>query len=98
MGISIIIPAYNEEKFISNTIQSITTRMPPHYQYEIIVVDHGSSDETVALASSVGAIVIDGSHLKTIAALRNLGVKNSSGRIFIGPRPLVKTMHFSARL
>ncbi|HHJ34568.1 MAG TPA: glycosyltransferase [Gammaproteobacteria bacterium] len=83
MDISVVIPAYNEEQFISDTIRSINKWMPDQFDYEIIVVDHGSSDRTSALAVSAGATVIDGSALKTIAALRNAGVKNSSGRVLV---------------
>jgi glycosyltransferase involved in cell wall biosynthesis len=80
MDISVIIPAFNEEKFISNTIESIIKWMPECFQFEIIVVDHGSSDKTAVKASVAGATVVDGKHSKTIAALRNLGVKNSVGQ------------------
>lgn len=46
--ISIIVPAYNEGKLIRNTIQSLLQQDYP--EYEIIVVDDGSSDETRAVA------------------------------------------------
>ena len=57
--------------------------MPAKFNYEVIVVDHGSSDKTAVLSDSAGATVIDGSTLKTIAALRNLGVKHSTGQVLI---------------
>lgn len=81
MDISVVIPAYNEEEYISNTVMSITKWMPAEFEYEIIVVDHGSLDKTAALARSAGAIVVDGSASKTIAALRNLGVSCSSSKV-----------------
>ncbi|MBE2185789.1 MAG: glycosyltransferase [Rhodothermales bacterium] len=46
--ISIIVPAYNEGKLIRNTIQSLLQQDYP--EYEIIVVDDGSTDETRAVA------------------------------------------------
>lgn len=42
--VSVIIAAYNEEKVISRTVQSILKSDYPHY--EIIVVDDGSQDRT----------------------------------------------------
>lgn len=47
MQISIIIPAYNEEKRIKKTIESILTYVQKKkYDYEIIVVNDGSTDKT----------------------------------------------------
>ena len=42
--ISIIVPAYNEEKTITSTIQSLQKIDYPNY--EIIIVDDGSTDQT----------------------------------------------------
>jgi len=47
MKISIVIPAYNEEKRIGNTLKTIVSYMDENYSiYEIIVVDDGSIDRT----------------------------------------------------
>ena len=47
--LSIIIPAYNEEALIVNTLESLRSYMMVRpEQYEIIVVDDGSQDKTVA--------------------------------------------------
>lgn len=81
MHISVIIPAYNEENFIKNTVESIKQWMPSQFNYEIIVVDHGSADKTAEIAIAAGARVLDGKNSKTVAALRNLGVANSTGNI-----------------
>ena len=48
LDISIIIPAYNEEALIVNTLESLRSYMTARAeQYEIIVVDDGSQDKTV---------------------------------------------------
>jgi len=83
MDVSVIIPAYNEKMFISETIKSIVKWMPNCYQFEVIVVDHGSTDNTATLASEAGAQIIDGKSEATIAALRNLGVSRSKGRLLL---------------
>jgi len=47
--ISIIIPAYNEETLIVNTLESLRAYMATRSEkYEFIVVDDGSDDRTVA--------------------------------------------------
>lgn len=48
MKVSVIIPALNEADRIVDTIGSVQGQTPP---FELIVVDGGSDDETVALAS-----------------------------------------------
>lgn len=80
--ISFIIPAYNEEQLLAQTITTIKQHLPSTYTYEIIVVDHGSQDDTISIAERQGATVYvkrDGS----IAGLRNYGVRHSSGYILI---------------
>lgn len=47
--ISVIIPVYNEEKSIKKVIEAI----PNHYEYEIIVVNDGSSDNTLEVLKKI---------------------------------------------
>src|SRR5206468_12705012 len=46
--VSILIPAYNAENWIADTLESAIAQAWPHK--EIIVVDDGSTDETLAIA------------------------------------------------
>ena len=75
---SVIIPAFNEERYIQNTLQALLT----NNDLDVIVVDNGSVDRTVELASQAGVKVID-FPLGTIAAVRNRGVKEAATDIFI---------------
>ncbi len=50
ISLSIVIPAYNEERRIGSTIESITSYMQDvKKSYEIIVVDDGSRDGTIRI-------------------------------------------------
>ncbi len=54
MYLSIVIPAYNEEKRLPQTLQEIRPyldRQP--YDYEVLIVDDGSLDRTVSLSQEV---------------------------------------------
>lgn len=83
LKVSIIIPAYNEEKSIHETIKALKTVMKKtKYSYEIIVVNDGSSDGTAAVLSrETGVITL--AHDRNIgygAALKT-GIKHSKGDI-----------------
>jgi glycosyltransferase involved in cell wall biosynthesis len=48
MDISVIIPAYNEEQSIAELLEEINTNLVPlNKQFEVIVIDDGSTDKTL---------------------------------------------------
>ena len=51
VAVSVIVPAYNEEKVIISCLHSILKSRYP--VFEVIVVDDGSSDRTLALAQQI---------------------------------------------
>jgi glycosyltransferase involved in cell wall biosynthesis len=58
-AVSIVIPAFNEQGSIAESIRDVRTAMDQSgIQYELIVVDDGSQDETAALAETEGAQVL----------------------------------------
>lgn len=75
---SVIIPAFNEEQHMHNTLEALTV----NDGLEIVVVDNGSSDQTAAIAKQFGVTVIDFPS-GTIAAVRNRGVKESTCEVLI---------------
>lgn len=69
MKLVVIIPAYNEEKTISDVITSIPKKINGISRVEVLVVNDGSSDRTAQIAKESGALVV--SHKK------NLGLATS---------------------
>ncbi|MFN0114149.1 MAG: glycosyltransferase family 2 protein [Paracoccaceae bacterium] len=58
LTLSIVVPAYNEEGAVRQTIESIRHEMDATgVPYEIIVIDDGSEDRTLEIARSTGAMV-----------------------------------------
>lgn len=75
--ISIIIPTYNEESSIGKTLVQLNS-LSCKCEKEIIVVDGGSSDATVTIASRYARVV---SSIKGKANQLNEGVRMSTGEI-----------------
>ena len=56
--ISIVVPAYNEEKLIAACLRALKNQNFPPKNYEIIVVDNASTDRTGEMAKKMGANVV----------------------------------------
>src|SRR5690554_450862 len=75
--LSIIIPCYNEEKTIRSCLESILNQSTARENYEIIVVDNGSKDNSFSIASEISDKVILAPN-KKVGAVRNLGALEST--------------------
>ncbi|MBE5867567.1 MAG: glycosyltransferase family 2 protein [Lachnospiraceae bacterium] len=72
-GISVLIPAWNAQKFIVECIESVKKQKFTELPVEIIVVDDGSEDDTAELAKQAGAVVCKAEH-RGAAASRNTAI------------------------
>jgi poly-beta-1,6-N-acetyl-D-glucosamine synthase len=80
-SISIIVPAYNEAKTIKSCIQSLQNLNYPNY--DVIVIDDGSTDNTFEEASQCkGVKIIKQKNQGKPSALNN-GVRSSTGEIIV---------------
>ena len=76
--VSIVVPAYNEERNIEKCIASIFDSSYPKNKLDIIVVDDGSTDNTLKIIKKYKNVrVLKQNHLGKVEAL-NLGVLKSS--------------------
>jgi glycosyltransferase involved in cell wall biosynthesis len=87
MFISIVVPAFNEEHYLSETLASLNrAKMFLQAEYsiaaEIIVVDNDSDDSTADVARSMGATVLNESH-HNVAQVRNTGAKLCQGDVIV---------------
>lgn len=80
MQFSVIIPAKNERENIGRCLDSILQVDWDPSEFEVIVVDNGSSDDTPRLAEQKGARVYVQPDL-TISGLRNFGACRASGAL-----------------
>lgn len=81
MDLSIIIPVYNKSKLINRCLDSIFSRST-HYSYEVILVDDGSTDNSVELikARTESNIILYEQQNAGPSVARNKGVELSHGK------------------
>ena len=76
--VSVVVCSHNGERTIGDTLGGLTKLTYP--DYEVIVVDDGSSDGTASVAATFGARVISTEN-RGLASARNTGRHASSGEI-----------------
>ena len=82
MKISIIVPAYNEEKLLPQSLPGIQSASAAFHalgwETELIVCDNNSSDRTAEVARGLGATVVF-EPINQIARARNKGAEKATG-------------------
>ncbi len=76
--ISIVIPLYNKEKFIAQTLQSVLQQT--YKNFEVIVVDDGSTDGSAAVVQSINDDRIKLISIKNtgVSVARNTAIKQAT--------------------
>jgi glycosyltransferase involved in cell wall biosynthesis len=89
MKVSIVIPTHNRVKFLGECISSVLLQHYPKSEYEILVVDDGSTDSTSQLMSQIEEKANqEGYTIRYLkqenqgpSSARNLGWRNAAGEI-----------------
>ena len=76
--ISIIIPAYNSEDYITECIESALNQT--YNNIEIIVIDDGSTDKTLATIQIYKNIIVIAQTNQGASCARNIGLKKARGK------------------
>lgn len=79
--VSVVIPTLNEEKYLPHCLLSLTKQT--YKNFEIIVSDGGSTDNTIQAAKSFKAKIVIIPH-STITIARQKGVAEALGDIIVG--------------
>ena len=81
--LSIIVPVYNVEQYLEKCLQSCLSQDIPHNEYEIIVVNDGSPDGSLAIAERIAAtssnITIISQKNGGLSVARNTGMSVAKG-------------------
>jgi len=80
--ISMILPAYNSEKTIGKCLESVFNQNYPKKNYEVVVIDDYSTDNTAKIISKYPCKLIKLNKHNGPANARNIGAKNAKGNIF----------------
>jgi glycosyltransferase involved in cell wall biosynthesis len=79
--LSVIVPVFNGSRFLSRCLDAINRSS--FRQFEVIVVDDASTDDSAAIACPPGARVISLLHQSGPGAARNRGVQEARGEIIL---------------
>jgi glycosyltransferase involved in cell wall biosynthesis len=79
--VTVIVPNYNYETSLELCLRAIQAQT--YRPVELIMVDDGSTDESVAIAERLGVKVISTGRNQGVAAARNLGAAQTSGEILV---------------
>lgn len=80
--ISVVIPAYNEEKYLGKTLKTVISQDYPEENYEVIVVDNNSNDRTSEVAKGFKVTVVE-CKTKGVSAARQAGAGVAKGEIIV---------------
>lgn len=85
--VSIVIPCYNEERYIGECLQSIVNQSYSHDLIEVLVVDGNSDDNSESIVLSYNKNLHQLTQLKNFQKITpislNIGVKSASGEIIV---------------
>lgn len=79
--VTLIIPAHNAARYLRRTLPVICSQLQPDWQF--ILTDDGSTDDTAALAQAAGAHVLRHTHTQGPAAARNHAIQHAHGEILL---------------
>jgi glycosyltransferase involved in cell wall biosynthesis len=84
--ISVIVPTYNRSRILGFTLNSLSQQSIDRGDFEVIVVDDGSSDDTMAVVESFQErlqirYIFQEDKGYRVARARNLGIKAARGRL-----------------
>ena len=78
MKLVVLIPAFNEEEKIEETVRSVSRQIDGVDKVEILVIDDGSTDNTVEKAQSAGADkIVSHTHNTGVGAAFMTGIRNA---------------------
>lgn len=79
--VSVIVPVYNDPGGIRNCLEALRSQTYPDEQFEVLVVDNGSTDETREVIGEFDVELLIEDEIQGSYAARNRGIRNAQGEV-----------------
>jgi glycosyltransferase involved in cell wall biosynthesis len=79
--VSVIVPVYNDSQRIEKCIEALLNQTYPSEQYEVLVIDNSSTDETCTVIKKYPVKLLIENTIQSSYAARNKGIKNAQGEV-----------------
>ena len=77
--VSFVIPTLNAQKVLEDCLKSISRQNFSSSDYEILIIDGGSTDKTIEIAHKYNSIILN-NPLKTAEAGKAVGIRHATGK------------------
>lgn len=81
--VSIVIPVFNEERYLSSCLTSLRSLTYPKDLHEILLIDNGSTDQTLEIAQGFSEVTVYVKENAKVGAVRNYGVQKAKGSVIV---------------
>ena len=79
--ISVVVPFYNSERFLSKCLDGLCGQSFPRDQYELILVNNNSTDLSRNVAAGYSDVILLDQPVSGSYAARNMGIRHARGEI-----------------
>jgi glycosyltransferase involved in cell wall biosynthesis len=83
MDISVIIPCFNNERYLTRCLGALRAQTYPRDRYETILIDNNSTDRSLEVARGFPEVAVLQEPRQGSYAARNLGVRHARGGILV---------------
>jgi GT2 family glycosyltransferase len=83
--VSVVIPTYNHSALLADTLENLTRQRIPAHEYEVVVADDGSSDDTAEVTRSYAGRMNVRYHFQEDLGFRVAAARNGGARLASAP-------------